>query len=416
MKSIYLGSILVLFLIFSTGCGFIETKAAGASASENPAGDMQNSREIVDSKDDEAIKKVISEYFTALYTDAQVDEYNEYSRTGIIPNKIRGFIADKTLAEGDGNPEVGIHLPRYISINGMTIIGYDIIDVPDKGSDENVNVASGFISKNEDNFLYFAKVYAKAKVVPDEVFSKSYRKEEDNTYTKIREVNRDEIDAVKVEIRYDVELTKSGAGFSVLRAIESNIKAGRKNRLFVLNNDNITRLPYLDLEKTAEGTYRNPIDGDVYEAEKAVITEFFQKFTLLDRERMNLLSFRWEQGFTEVKKFLDGIGITTGEGRTRLIEIDVQYNENYPFNSLPLRNNMETIKEINNFAVTPYPAYSEKIKWYFVNFDALVQRTNGITDEYFTYRYDYLVSLSEVENSLIIEKFKLNEYYTVPQK
>jgi len=416
MKKICLGSILILFLIFGAGCGLMETAAAGASASETRADDMQNGRETVDSGDDEAIKKVISEYFAALYTDAQVDEFNEYSRTGIIPNKIRGFIADKTLAEGDGNPEVGIHLPRYISINGVTIIGYDIISAPDEGSDENLNVSSGFISKNGDNFLYFAKVYAKAEVVPDEVFSKSYRKEEDNTYTKIREVNRDDMDAVKVEIRYDVELTKSSAGFSVLRAIESNIKAGRKNRLFILNNDNITRLPFLDLEKTAEGTYRNQTDGDIYEAEKAVIAGFFQKLTLLDRERMNLLSYRWEQGFTEVKKFLDGLGITTGEERTKLIEIDSKYSENYPFNSFPLRNNMETIKEINNFVVTPHPAYSEKIKWYFVNFDAVVQRTNGITDEYFTYRYDYLVSVSEMEDLPVIEKLKLNEYYTVPKK
>lgn len=415
MKHIYLVFILVLFLIISTGCGFIETKAAGDSVSEDPASVVEDNRETVDSNDDQAIKKIISDYFTALYTDAQVDEYNEYSRTGVIPNKIRGFIADKTLAEGDGNPEVGIHLPRYISINGMTITGYDIIDISVDGKDENMSVVSDFISKNEDHYLYFVKVYAKAKVVPDEVFSKSYRKEEDNTYTKIWDIKPDDTDAVKVEIRYDVELTKSSTGFSVLRAIESNIKAGRKNRLFILNNDNITRLPYLELEKTADGAYKNPIDGEIYETEKAIVTEFFQKFTLLDRERMNLLSYRWEQGFTEAKGFLDNLGVTSGEGQTKLIEIDSKYSENYPFDSFPLRNNMEKIKEINNFTVTPHPAYSEKIKWYFVNFDAAVQRTNGITDDYFTYRYDYLVSLSEVDDSLVIERIKLNEYYTVPK-
>ena len=186
MKRICLCFLLVLLVISCAGCGFVETAAAGDSASEDPAGGIQNSREPVDSSDDQAIKKIISEYFTALYTDADVGEYNEYSRTGIIPNKIRGFIADKTLKEGDGNPEVGIHLPRYISVNGMTITGYDIIAAPNDNSDGNMNVMSGFISKNEDNYLYFAKVYAKARVVPDEVFSRSYRKEEDNTYTKVR--------------------------------------------------------------------------------------------------------------------------------------------------------------------------------------------------------------------------------------
>ena len=112
---------------------------------------------------------------------------------------------------------------------------------------------------------------------------------------------------------------------------------------------------------------------------------------------------------------MDNLGVTSGEGQTKLIEIDSKYSENYPFDSFPLRNNMEKIKEINNFTVTPHPAYSEKIKWYFVNFDAAVQRTNGITDDYFTYRYDYLVSLSEVDDSLVIERIKLNEYYTVPK-
>ncbi len=413
MKRICLCFLLVLLVISCAGCGFVETAAAGDSASEDPAGGIQNSREPVDSSDDQAIKKIISEYFTALYTDADVGEYNEYSRTGIIPNKIRGFIADKTLKEGDGNPEVGIHLPRYISVNGMTITGYDIIAAPNDNSDGNMNVMSGFISKNEDNYLYFAKVYAKARVVPDEVFSRSYRKEEDNTYTKVREVSADDIDLMRVEIRYDVELTKSNAGFSILRAIESNIKAGMKNRLFILNNDNITRLPYLDLEKTADGAYRNPADGEIYESEKAVITEFFEKFTLLDRERMNLLSYWWKKGFAEAKEFLDNLGMTSGDGYSKLIEFDLNYGENFPFDSFPLRNNMEVIKEVKNFAVTPHPAYSEKIRWYYVNFDAAVQRTNGITDEYFTYRYDYLVSLSLAGNSPVIERIKLNEYYVV---
>ena len=76
-------------------------------------------------------------------------------------------------------------------------------------------------------------------------------------------------------------------------------------------------------------------------------------------------------------------------------------------------NNMEKIKDVNNFMVTPHPAYSEKIKLYYVNFDATVQKTNGITDEHFTYRYDYIVSLAENEDSVYIDKFKLNECFSL---
>ena len=214
-------------------------------------------------------------------------------------------------------------------------------------------------------------------------------------------------------MRFDVELIKEDNGFSVLRAFESDIKAGMKNRLFVFNNDNITRLPYLNLEKSADGSeYLNASDGEIYEKEKEIITDFFQRFTLLDRERMNLLSYKWGEGHTAVKEFWDTIGITSADEQNP-IELNSKYKDNYPFDSLPLQNNMEQIREIKNFVVTPHPAYSEKIKLHYVNFDAVILRTNGITDDYFTYRYDYIVSLSNSEEDLLIERFMLNEYYLV---
>lgn len=411
MKKFCLSLLIILILLFSTACG-MQTASIGTSAADATYSGIQGI-EIVSVEDDTAAKKIISEYFSALYTDASVDDYNYFSRTGIIPDTVRGYIADQTIIEGDGNPEIGIHLPRYISINGMTIIGYNIEMVTAEDGGEQPNIVSDFVSKNGDNYLYFTKIYCKAKAVPDEVFSDSYTKQDDNTYTKVHDINPNDIDYMRVEIRYDVELAKSDVGFSVLRAIESNIKSNMKNRLFVYNNDNITRLPYLDLSKAEDGSYKNKTDGETYESEKAVITEFFPKFTALDRERMNLLSYKWKQGFNQVKEYWDNLGITTGEGDIKLIQLDGNYSENYPYNSLPLRNNMERITEIKNFEVTPHPAYSEKIKLYYVNFDATVQRTNGITDEYFTYRYDYLVSLGKTEDSTYIQKFKLNEYYTL---
>jgi len=414
MKKICLGLLIASVLIFISGCGLMQTVSLVSSAADSPAENEQVVGDRISKEDDTKAKKIISDYFAALYTEAAVDDYNDYSRSGIIPGNIRGYIADKTIKEGDGNPEIGIHLPRYISINGMTIIGYNVETMNENG-EEKPNIVSDFISKNGDNCLYFTRVYCKAKAVTDEVFSKLYRKNEDNTYTKLGEVNSEDIDFMRVEIRYDVELTRSDIGFSILRAIESNIKSGMKNRLFIFNNNNITRLPYLDLSKNQDGSYKNLADGETYEAEKAVITEFFPKLAGLDRERMNLLSYRWKQGLNSVAEFFDSLGITTGEGGAKLIELDFKYDKNYPFDSLPLRNNMGSIKEVKNFEITPHPAYSEKNRLYYVNFDAEVQLANGITDEYFTYRYDYIVSLSKTEESVYIEKFKLNEYYTLPK-
>jgi len=410
MKKLFFGLLIASLLLLSAGCAAM-LNAPVVSASDDTVGNT--GRETVTGEDDAKIRKIISEYFTALYTDASVDDYNSYSRTGTIPGNIRGYIADKTIKEGDGNPEIGIHLPRYVSINGMTVIGYDLEILKAGNGEETPNIVSGFISKSGDSYLYYAKVYCKAKAIPDDIFAASYLKHDDNTYSVIRKVDAENIDSMRVELRYDVELTKSDIGFSILRAIESNIKSGMKNRLFVYNNDNITRLPYLDLSRNQDGSYRNPADGVIFEAEKDVIEKFFPKFAGIDRERMNLLSYRWKQGVKPVNEFLDSLGITADEDGSKLIELNDKYDEYYPLESFPLRNNMEKIIEIKNFRITPHPAYSEKIKLYYVNFDAVVQRTNGITDEYFTYRYDYTVSLAKTGDSAYIEKFKLNEYYTL---
>ncbi|HHU75242.1 MAG TPA: hypothetical protein GXZ28_11640 [Clostridiales bacterium] len=408
MRKVLLGFIVVSLFLIGVGCGSADEVATNA-----PDAGEQVDIETISSGDDNAAKELISKYFTALFTNAIVDEYNDNSKTGNIPDNIRDFISEKTILEGDGNPEIGIHLPRYISINGMTIVGYDIEIVSDDENIKKANIISDFVSNDGDKYLYFTKIYTKASVVTDEVFAKSYRKQDDNTYTKRVDIKTEEIDKMRLEMRFDVELIKEDNGFSVLRAFESDIKAGMKNRLFVFNNDNITRLPYLNLEKSADGSeYLNASDGEIYEKEKEIITDFFQRFTLLDRERMNLLSYKWGEGHTAVKEFWDTIGITSADEQNP-IELNSKYKDNYPFDSLPLQNNMEQIREIKNFVVTPHPAYSEKIKLHYVNFDAVILRTNGITDDYFTYRYDYIVSLSNSEEDLLIERFMLNEYYLV---
>lgn len=413
MKKMVLSFFLTVILVIVTGCGMMQTATVVPAAGDEAATNAQGAAETISKEDDANAGKIISEYFTALYTDALVDNYNDYTKSGVIPNEIRGFIADKTIKEGDGNPEIGIHLPRYISINGMTIIGYSIEKIKAENGEEKANIVSDFISRSGDNYLYYVKIYCKAKAIPDESFAKAYQKNDDNTYTKISDINPEDIDYMRVELRFDVELSKSDVGFSIVKATEANIKPGMKNRLFVNNNANATRLSYLDLSKNQDGSYKNQADGETYEAEKTVITEFFPKLTELDRERMNLLSYWWKQGVKPVTEFFDSIGVTTGEEGKKLIVLNEKYDTNYPLNSFPLRNNMERITEIKNFEVIPHPAYSEKIKLYYVKFDATVRKTNGITDEYFTYRYDYIVSLARTEESVFIEKFKLNEYYTI---
>lgn len=360
-----------------------------------------------------AAKDLLTQYFSILFNAPSVDVYTQNSRTGKIPDAILEFISEQTIREGNENPEIGIHLPRHISINGMSIIGYEVVLL---GEEAVPDVRIGYVGKNGENLLFFCKIIAKAKVVPDDVFLACYEQQDDNSFIRKKDVPTSEIDGMRVEIRYDVELENKDGALKIVRAIESNIKPGLKNRLFILNNDSITRLSYLDLSLTDNGSgYKYPADGELYEREKAVIESFFTKLPVLDRERMNLLSHKWGQGLNAVKDYWDALGITKNdEGSAELINLNESFSENFPYESLPLRFDMEKVKSIQNIAVRPHPAYSDKIRWYFVNFDATVQRTNGITDEDFLYRYDYLVKLTNSEEKVIIDKIKLNEYYYVP--
>lgn len=405
-----IGCILMIFVLVLSTAGCIPV---GFSAQSTGSADVVANTPTVNADDDNMAKKVLSEFFIKLFADVEVDSYAANTRTGKIPDKIREHIAETTIAEGDGNPEISIHLPRFISVNGMTTIHYNIEMLPNDST--KANITSGFISMTDDNLLYFNKIIVKAKVVPDKLFEEWYKLQEDNTYSPVGKVDAAYIDEMRLEIRYDVELVKTGSTMKVLRAIESNMKPGFKNRVFRMNNDSVTRLPYLDLSRTADGNnYINTADGEAYEAEKAVITAFFNNLTKLDRARMNLLSHKWKQGYQEVEKYWDSLGIIyDGDSSSKLVRFDVSFDKNYPIASLPLCNNMEKLKGIQNLTATPHPAYSKNLKWYFVNFEAPVQRTNGITDEDFLYRYDYLVMLSEEKGALYIEKFKLNEYHNI---
>jgi len=408
MKKIVCILLILILMIAATGCGKQSEKSTAAQA----APPKTVPAPAISPEVDAAAKELLTQYFQLLFTAPSVDVYTESSRTGKLPDSILPFISERTIQEGNGNPEIGIHLPRHISINGMTITGYDVVLVGEKGVPD---ITPGFVGKNGENLIYFCKILTKANALPDDIFLACYQQQDDNSYIRKKDLPMSEMDGMRVEIRYDVELEEKDGKLKICRAIESNFKPGLKNRLFILNNESITRLPYLNLSKTADNkAYNYPADGELYEKEKAIIENFFMNLPVLDRERMNLLSHKWAQGLQAVKEYWDSLGITkNSEGTAELIRMDQDFAANYPYESLPLRFDMEKLKGVQNIIVTPHPAYSEKIKWYFVNFEAPVQRTNGITDEDFLYRYDYLVKLSNEFGSIVIEQIKLNEYYAV---
>jgi hypothetical protein len=404
------GVFAVLLMLAFSSCSALLPGKAPADLPQADISDKPSLQETAGDIDDSGVKAMLGEYFTKLFSVPSVDKYLENTREGIIPDSIRGYVAKKTLEEGEKNPEIGIHLPRFISINGLTMLGYDIV----KEGDENAGpaVTSGLVGRNGDNLLYFCKVTLKAKCVPDSVFDAAYTRNADNSYEKTGGLDESLSDEIKVQIKYDVEVIKEGDRFKILRAVESNIKPGYKNRLFTMNNESVSRVPFLNTARKPDGqSYVNEADGTVYEKEKSVITELFENLKYLDAERMNLLSYRWKNGAFDIRAFLDTAAILKGKDNRELMALESDYAQKLPFDSLPLQINMERIKTIKNLSIVPHPGYSQKQKRYMVSFDADVQKINGITDEDIPYRYSYFVSLSGEGDPTVVSSIKLNEYY-----
>lgn len=400
--------LVIILLLAATGCGKTEEPVDSPQEvvpSSNIPEDLNNNA-----------KSLISDYFSKLFSNAEVEKFTENTALGTIPASIKPLISDQTIKEGEGNPEIGIHLPRYVSINGLTIIKYDIL----KSDVEGVNtlITSDFIANNNDTLVYFVRFSAKAFGLSEEEFLEQYAQQQDYTYKKVAETQNAgkvlETSEMKVELRFDVQIENKEGTLKVLSATESNIKPGIKNRMNILNNRSFSRLPLLDISKADDGSYVNPKDGEIYEADMQAITTFFTNLTVLDKDRMNLLYHKYNQGFGDVVSYFSDLGITKNSETSKdLVDNSSNFNLDFPYKSLPLQEHMRRINSISNFVVIPHPAYTNENKQYFVNFDAEVVRLNGIVDESFYYTYDYLVSVLDKGGSTIIQRIRLNEYYNV---
>lgn len=381
-------------MVSSSGCSILFKK-------DEPIPEEPKKVETPETSVQEDIKvlEMLSKYFEEVYNQP-IEDYNHNVVTGNLPEKLKPFIAKRTLDEGIGNPEIGIHLPRVVEINGLSIVDFEII----KDSSNKAVIDSGFIGKTGENFLYFIKLNLKAKALENSLFDQFYtRNPETKIYERIGEPSGDLYEYIKTQAKYDVEVTQQDGEYKIVTVKESNYKPGLKNRLFKLNNEFLNRLPYLDENVEAE--------KNILETEKALIEGFFNNLTKLDKERMILLKSKWEAGSNEFIDFLNLVEVFKVDGKDSMF-IDQNYKKFFNYDALPLQINMEKINSIKNMKIIEHPGYSSKKKRYFVSFDASVLQSNGMVGEEQTYYYDYYVTL-KVANSdnLYIESIKLNEYY-----
>lgn len=306
--------------VSSTGCSLIFKKN-----SEPPTESAKIATPDTSIEEDNKVLEMLGKYFDSVYGES-FENYAQNVITGNVPEKLKTFIAKRTIDEGTGNPEIGIHLPRVVEINGLSIVGYEII----KGNDSKAIIDSGFIGKTGENFLYFIKLKLKAKALENDIFDQFYlQNPTTKLYDKIagKEATDDLYQYIKTEVKYDVEVALEEGQYKIVTVKEANYKPGLQNRLFKLNNEFMNRLPYLDVSSEAE--------NKIYESEKALIEGVFNNFTKLDKERMILFKSKWETGDQEFIGFLTMLNAFNVNEKYSLF-VDQNYKTKFSYSSFPL--------------------------------------------------------------------------------
>lgn len=403
----------------NTAASALNTAASGNAAAAGTGTGATSANSAANELQPEAQKDVqntIGKYFEKLYSEA-IDSYGASNATGAIPEGIKSYIAERTLKEGNMNPELPINFPRYVGINGLTAVSYSIGKTEGESDEESSLVEVSYLGKKDDIYVFFAKVNLMTDCADDITFNSCYKQ---NATTKVYEkipntaINQASIERIKLQAGYNVKVIEQDGEYKILSAMESSQKDDVKNRLFVLNNDFITRMPYLDITKTPDGKgYVNKEDGAVYDKETAVISELIENMKALDDQRMSLLRQRWATGQKEFSDFLALTEVNKDEDSKQLMSIGTDFRSRFDIDSFPLQSNMEKIMSLKNMTIVPYISYSSKQKVYSVKFEASVRKINGLIDSEASYKYNYKVKLAGSEDNLRVSEIRLNEYFGI---
>jgi hypothetical protein len=402
LRLLTLTMILTLSISSITGCNFFGKKE------EEPKPPPPKEYPNTSMAEDKVAQDFIKTYFKNLFSNS-TENYTENLIKGIIPESVINQISERTIKEGNNNPEIGIHMPRMVEFGNLVILDYELLS----NNDETPMIDASYIGTSGDSFVYYVKVDAVAKGLPLDVFYDNYELVplEDNEgmqiYKKIDGFDEGaiekEFDRIKVRLKYDVEVVSEGASYKILTQTEANYRTKLKDRIHILNNDFIDRLPYLNLSVSNEKS--------IYEREGALIKAFFNNLLTINRERMALLRNSWELDYLDFMDFISSIGINKAEGKELLV-VDDDYRDKFNILAFPLQAGMKRLIDFKAFSINVHPAYSQKNKVYIVRFVAGAEKTSNLGfDDESLYYYDYVVTLDGEEGDLKVSSIKLNEVY-----
>lgn len=382
-------SILVILLIANF--------AAFSSCSSKEKNDKsQNASQIkgISSEENKKIIDLISNFYEKMFTEP-IDKYKDNVLKGNLADNIIPYMSTISVSEFNNIPEMKIHYPRYVELNSLTIIGYEIIknDKPDF----TITYAGNYGGKP----MYVAKLNLKAKVIDSEEFNKSFERDSKTGYYSSKSAPSDtSTDFIKVNLTYDVSLNKDKDGYKIYTAIESGDTQALKYRLYTLNNNFIDRDKYLNES--------NKKDKEILDKDKKIISNFINSLKNIDSTRNLSIAKDWNDSVDKLKDRLKGYSFNVEEIN---FGENTSYKKSFPLEAFTTNLNLEKIIDIKNINTLLHPGFSEKKHVYIVQFKANVEMKSGFLEDIKPHNIEYIIMIKDQK----IAGAKLNEaFYEKP--
>jgi hypothetical protein len=356
---------------------------------------------MIDAQVEQDSKKLIEDFFVEIYKIPMDEAYrsNVYYE---IPESIEKFVAKSVLTEEVGKPELPIHYPRYLDIQGLSIYNYEVL------TDENgPRVNSRFYEQKHSgsSYAFLTEVELKADVLSDADFNAYFSFNPDTgLYTQNQEIPQEKQDYIKIKARFDVWVEEDEGGMRVSRALEatSSVNALRLNRL---NNEFIERLPFYDLLTLGENLE--------YQKEVGLLNEFFEKlFSRVNRVTSNNLAFEWDRNGVEFFDYMDQLGFMrreSGSGNPFFTDLLGDHKKIFHKDGLPIKPGMEKVHSIS-VSIKQHPGFRNLERVYRIHIEAFVETLAGGLTGVRPYIYEYEAKVSNQGEEVNIDYIRLNSY------
>lgn len=381
---------------------------------------------ISSSEEDEKAKNLIKDFYAKIYAEP-IDVSYKNNVEGNVLDKVAGNISKDTITSKEKTPELPIHYPRFVEINGMTIVGYEVLkkdknpeinaryyeDKSENTAQPNDKQPNDKQDKKDDKdgekkgyYAYYVDVNLLATVVKNEEFNTYFRyNNQTKLIDKLMDIPKDKADTIKIKARYDVLLQRSVSGeYKIESAIEATAKQNFY-RLNKINNDFITRLTYFNVE--------DPKDKKEYDAETSLLNDYFRKVMLnTDKEKYSILTNKWNSSPEEFSAYLETLKLLKNDkGQEYLNNLldKATYKNRFDLKAFPIKPGIEKVKSCE-ITINEHPSFTEKQRNYRVLVLANVDKNEGKISSDSQYIYEITASVTTVGDKLAINSFKLNQF------